>query len=104
MTLILTNIMGILITMINKAKNNKLIIRPDQYTIYQITKDDIQELKHIPEQVIESFAICPTMNINDMYKPKYVQKEEWYVIMTNGKKIDLNKKQYDIIKGWFNNG
>lgn len=80
---------------------NNLIIRPDNYTIYQISKDDIQELKHIPEHDVAGFAMCPVMNISDMYIPKYHQKEEWYVILKGGKKIDLTKKQYGIIKEWF---
>lgn len=82
-------------------KPMNLVIKPDKYTIYQIHKDDIQELKHIPEQIVEGFAICPTMNFKDIYKPKYVRKEEWYVILKGGKRIDLTKKQYTIIKGWF---
>ena len=80
---------------------NNLVIKPDKYTIYQISKDDIQELKYMPERDVEGFAECPTMNISDIYTPKWHFKEEWYVILKNGKRIDLTKKQYNTIKGWF---
>ena len=84
-----------------KEKTMNLIIRPDKYTIYQISKDNIQELKHIPERDVEGFAICPTMNIKDVYTPKWHYEEEWYVILKGGKRINLTKKQYTTIKGWF---
>ena len=83
-----------------KAINN-LVIKPDKYTIYQISKDDILELKHIPEHDEVGFASCPTMNISDMYIPKWHCKEEWYAILKGGKRINLTKKQYSTIKGWF---
>lgn len=83
-----------------KAMNN-LVIKPDKNTIYQISKDDIQELKHIPEGDVAGFAMCPTMNISDIHTPIWHYKEEYYVILKNGKRIDLTKKQYNTIKGWF---
>lgn len=80
---------------------NNLIIRPDKYTIYQISKDDILELKHIPEQDIKGFSYLVSPKSCETFTPTWHLKEEWYVILKNSKRIDLTKKQYNIIKGWF---
>ena len=83
-----------------EGKMNNLVIKADKYTIYQINKNDVQKLKHITERDYEGFW-CAGLTTN--YKPIHHQKEEWYVIMTNGKRINLTKKQYKIVKGWFDN-
>lgn len=80
---------------------NNLIIKPDKYTIYQISKDDILELKHIPEHDVEGFTHLISFKEYKTFTPKHHQKEEWYIILKDGKRIDLTKKQYSIIKGWF---
>lgn len=81
---------------------NEIVIRPDKYTIYQISQDDILELKHIPEHDIEGFSYLVSPKLNEAFTPKWHIKEEWYLILKNGKRIDLTKKQYNIIKEWFN--
>lgn len=79
----------------------KLVIRKDEDTLYQILKENIQELRHNPEEVVEGFAVCPTLNIADIYKPTYHKEEQWYVIMRSGNRIDLTEEQYNVIKEWF---
>ena len=79
----------------------KLVIRKDEDTLFQVLKDNIEELRHNPEEVVEGFAICPTFNIEDIYTPTYHREEQWYVIMRSGNRIDLTEKQYNIIKEWF---
>lgn len=80
---------------------NNLVIRPDKYTIYQIYKDDILELKHIPEHDVVGFSYLVSPKSCETFTPKYHQKEEWYAILKGGKRINLTQKQYSLIKGWF---
>lgn len=80
---------------------NNLVIKSDKYTIYQISKDNIVELKHIPEHEVWGFSYLVSPKSSETYTPKWHLKEEWYVILKGGKRIDLTKKQYNIIKGWF---
>jgi len=82
-------------------KPMNLVIKPDKYTIYQISKDDIQELKHIHEHDVARFSYLLSLTSTETYTPKWHCKEEWYVILKGGKRINLTKKQYTIIKGWF---
>ena len=79
----------------------KLIIKTDEFTIYQIRPEYVQELKHIPEQDIKGFEHLISFRSTETYTPIYHQKEQWYAEMTNGKRIYLTKKQYEIIKKWF---
>ncbi len=78
-----------------------IVIKPDKYTIYQISKDDIQELKYIPEHIEEGFTYLRSFKSMETFTPKWHKKDEWYAVLKNGKRIYLTEKQYTIIKGWF---
>ena len=56
--------------------SKKLIIKADEFTIYQIRPEYVQELKHIPEQDIKGFEHLINFKSTETYTPVYHQKEE----------------------------
>ena len=77
-------------------KENVLIIKENEDTLYQVRKENIETLKHEKKQCVKGFAISCT------YIPSYYLPEQFYVLMKSGTKIILTKKQYNTIKKWFN--
>lgn len=81
--------------------SKELIIQKDENTIIQIRKENIQEVKYQPKYTYKGFTHCLSLQTFETFTPVYTEPESWYVIMTNGSKIDLTEKQYKTIKGWF---
>lgn len=80
----------------------ELIIRKNEDTIYIIRKDRIQQLVHNPKMTYEGFTSHVSLfDWSKTYTPIITRPEEWYVVMDNGNRYNLTKKQYKIIKGWF---
>ncbi len=79
----------------------ELIIRKNEETIYIIRKDKVQQVVHNPKMTYEGFTMYSSPNMIESYTPTFTHPEEWYVVMDNGNRYDLTKKQYKIIKGWF---
>lgn len=68
---------------------NKLIIKKENEIII-IRKDNVQQLVYKPEYSYEGYVISI-----------YTQPEQYFVVMTNGDKFTLTKKQYKAIKQWY---
>lgn len=80
---------------------NELIIKKENEIII-IRKENVQQLVHEPEYLYEGFAVPIGLHSIKSFTPLYNSRpEQYFVVMTNGDKFNLTKKQYQVIKKWY---
>lgn len=79
---------------------NELIIKKENEIII-IRKENIQRLVYEPEYLCQGYAISASFASADVVTQPYTQPEQYFVVMTNGYKFNLTKKQYQTIKKWY---